>query len=453
MSLFLAAIVAFVIQLVAADGLVTVQANDPSIEYNKCAIVFVFTMPLILTFAVALNPMLLVATYNGHIQKHAAELTTRSVSDSGTSISIVGTTDLYGGVVTITLDGTQSTFNRYSGQPDAYSYDPQCSTTLFQKSGLAPTKHTLMVNHTSDSYGDTSDTGNQFFEWQYLQYYETEDQGQTKPKSNVAAIAGGVGGGVGLILILALLWWWCSKRKQDQEIIFPPMDLAADAPTSGFTEPIVEPFVPPPRPPSQVDPTRRQSRVLQKRSSSSSFKQMSAVGANVATIPYVAGQRQRSPSTSSVPQEQFHAHARRSSIAKGPSADDAEFNPYALGTTARPTSMTDFARLADRPLSGDFSVAGSSFYQQPSSSRGPSSQAPLVPEKGSIGVTNPDAPGPSSVPTSPRLPAEVVDQLPALSDADMARLAAQVATMLQPGTPQPHPRRDGVDEAPPEYSC
>ncbi|KAG9047057.1 hypothetical protein FS837_003143 [Tulasnella sp. UAMH 9824] len=367
---------------------------------------------------------------------------------------IVGTADQYGGILTITLDGDQSTFNRYSSQIGPNSYDPQCSTTLFQKSGLAPTQHTLTVNHTSDSNGGSSDE-NQFFEWQYLQFYQTEEQPQAKPKSNVAAIAGGVGGGVGLLIFLALLWWYF-KRKQNRDFVFP-VDLADDgAPTPGLANAIVEPFVPPPPTSPRPDPNRRQSRVLQKRSSSSSFKQMASTGTNATTIPYL-DQKQRSASTSSVPGEN-NTHIRRSSIAKAPSADDSEFNPYALATRPRPTSMTDFP---DRPLSGDFSVAGASSHQYPSSSRGPSSQAPLLQEKGAIGVTNPDAPGLSlSSPGSPRLPAEVMNQLPALSDADMARLAVQVATMLQPGAAPPaapgpaqqNSQRGNADDAPPEYS-
>ncbi|KAG8935321.1 hypothetical protein FRC01_003073 [Tulasnella sp. 417] len=419
--------------------------------------------------------------YSGHTPKPVEGPSTRSAWGNGSrnSISIVGTADQYGGMLTITLDGVESTFNRYSSQIGPNSYDPQCSTTLFQKSGLAPTHHTLTVNHTSDSNGGSSD-GNQFFEWQYLQYYQTEEQGPVKSKSNIAAIAGGVGGGVGLIIILALLWWYF-KRKQNREFVFP-LDLADDgAPTPGLANAIVEPFVPPPptspredpnrRPRvlqkrsssssfGQEDPNRRQSRVLQKRSSSSSFGQMASTGPNVTTIPYLDQKQQ--PTGTSTPSGEQNTHIRRSSIAKGPSADDSEFNPYALATGPRPTSMTDFTRPADRPLSGDFSIAGSSFYQNPPSSRGPSSQAPLIQEKGAIGVMNPDAPGPSSPPPgSPRLPPEVMNQLPALSEADMARLAAQVATMLQPGAatspaaparPQRNPPRGDADDAPPEYS-
>ncbi|KAG8971815.1 hypothetical protein FRC05_010775 [Tulasnella sp. 425] len=456
------AILAFVVQLVAADGLVTVQANDPSIDPKPQ--IFRVGVTSLLKFErkadihlALFEPLLLTVMYSGHILKPAGWF---SYQFNGTSVSIVGTADQYGGILTITLDGVQSTFNRYSSQIGPNSYDPQCSTTLFQKSGLTPTQHTLTVNHTSDSNGGSSDA-NHFFEWQYLQYYETGDQGQVKPKSNVAAIAGGVGGGVGLLIVVALLWWYF-KKKQNKEFVFP-LDLADDgAHAPGLTNTIVEPFVPPPRAAPQVDPNRRQSRVLQKRSSSSSFKQMSSTGNNVTTMPFLLDQKQRSASNSSGQQENPSMHIRRSSIAKGPSADDSEFNPYALATGPRPTSMTDFTRPADRPLSGDFSVAGSSSYYHPSPSRGPSSQAPLMPEKGAIGVMNPDAPGPASpLQASPRLPDRIVSQLPVMSDADLARLASQVATMLQPGAPGPSsapeppqqgPRNDDPDDAPPEYS-
>lgn len=433
------AILAIFVYLVAADGLVIVQANDPSIEYSD-------------------NVQWAHSEACGGTQYSFGLGQWFSYQFTGTSVSIIGTADQYGGILTITLDGVQATFNRYSSQIGPDSYDPQCSTTLFQKSSLAPTQHTLTVNHTSDSNGGSSD-GNQFFEWQYLQYYQTEEQGQVKSKSNIAAIAGGVGGGVGLVIILALLWWYF-KRKQNKEFV-SPVDLAGGGvPTPGLANAIVEPFVPPPLAPPKGDPNRRQPRVLQKRSSSSSFNRMSSNSTSLTTIPYL-DQKQRSASTSTPPGE-YNTQIRRSSIAKGPSADDSEFNPYALATGPRPTSMTDFTRPADRPLSGDFSVAGSSAYQHPSSSRGPGSQAPLMREKGAIGVTNPDAPGLSSPsPGSPRLPAEVMNQLPALSDADMARLASQVATMLQPsaaappaapGPAQQSPQRGDADEAPPEYS-
>lgn len=88
-------------------------------------------------------------------------------TSSGTSLKIVGTTDLSGGYLTITLDGESTVFNRYSPA----GYDQACNTVILSRTGLSAGHHQLTVDHGSNLAGNSAD---QIVEWQYLQYARSD---------------------------------------------------------------------------------------------------------------------------------------------------------------------------------------------------------------------------------------------------------------------------------------
>ncbi|KAG8906899.1 hypothetical protein FRB99_005781 [Tulasnella sp. 403] len=134
----------------------------------------------------------------------------------GSSISLVGTKDSYGGYLSISLDSsTPYQANRYSSST---IYDPSCNNVLYTQGGLSTAQgvtHTITVNHTSDLNGRTfggDEMGDAFFEWQYLEYSPPAGK-----STSVAAIAGGVGGGVGVLIVAASLICFFAARRRNKK--------------------------------------------------------------------------------------------------------------------------------------------------------------------------------------------------------------------------------------------
>ncbi|KAG8906722.1 hypothetical protein FRB99_006320 [Tulasnella sp. 403] len=178
----------------------------------------------------------------------------------GTGIYVMGTASTEGGILTFNLDGTTSTFDRYSKPPY------KCGIPYFSQSALPNTNHQLTVTLTGNSPENSTTEG--FLEWSWLLYTVPDPQDTLSPSSaagasstlngsaapasassshspgptgnatskssNAAAIGGGIAAGVVIFAIVAgLLWWYCRRHKTTTQFHGKP-DL--DGPSTGMAE-------------------------------------------------------------------------------------------------------------------------------------------------------------------------------------------------------------------------
>ncbi|KAG9051405.1 hypothetical protein FS837_008502 [Tulasnella sp. UAMH 9824] len=168
----------------------------------------------------------------------------------GTGVYVVGTASLEGGIISFNLDGTTTTFDRYSTPPY------KCGVLFFGKGGLENTTHSLTATLSGPSPANA--TERPFFEFQYLQYTQLDvgdtltssalptsgtvssstasatQTGSGSNKVNAGAIGGGIAAGVIGLVIIGFVIWFCLRRQKQEKAaaVAPRTDL--DPPRQSF---------------------------------------------------------------------------------------------------------------------------------------------------------------------------------------------------------------------------
>ncbi|KAG8941980.1 hypothetical protein FRC03_003821 [Tulasnella sp. 419] len=181
---------------VVAEQTVTVDGADPQIKY-------------VTTDSTNTYPTWVTINRSQDTCDTPQQLTERTgdyaqFSFTGTSVTVIGTVGVKRGIIGISLDGTNTTFDRTANQK-------VCDATIFQKNGLTLQQHTLIL---SLEQKQTSLVNGQEVGILSIQRIRYTIPGGSSGSSNIGAIVGGAIGAVVLIAAIAVGVFFLRRRRQ-----------------------------------------------------------------------------------------------------------------------------------------------------------------------------------------------------------------------------------------------